>query len=137
MTINLGDEKSLSDHLKLPLQRINDYQLILQDLIDIQRILKEETTDLEKALDLLLSIPQKISDKKFLSNIEGFGGNIFHLGRLLRHVSTPTKVNLYINRHKSNFYPDIQNSFKFDSERNKNLSFFLSPMHHHFLKCLL
>ncbi|XP_021952038.1 obscurin isoform X2 [Folsomia candida] len=87
LTLSLGDEKSLSDHLKLPLQRINDYQLILQDLIDIQRILKEDTLDLEKALDLLLSIPQKIHDKTFLSNIEGFGfhGNVFHLGRLLRH----------------------------------------------------
>ncbi len=83
----MGDEKSLSDHLKLPLQRINDYQLILQDLIDIQRILKEDTTDLEKALDLLLSIPQKVSDKKFLSNIEGFHGNVFHLGRNIAKVS--------------------------------------------------
>jgi len=83
----LRDEKRLSDHLKLPLQRINDYQLILEDLIDTQRILKEETSDLEKALDLLLLIPQKVSDKKFLNNIEGFHGNVFHLGRLLRHVS--------------------------------------------------
>jgi hypothetical protein len=89
LAVNLGDDKTLQDHLKLPLQRINDYQLILQDFIDIQRILKEDTTDLEKALDLLLSIPQKISDKKFLSNIEGFHGNVFQIGRLIRHVRFP------------------------------------------------
>jgi hypothetical protein len=26
----LGDDKSLSEHLKLPIQRINDYQLLLK-----------------------------------------------------------------------------------------------------------
>lgn len=31
----LGDDKSLTEHLQLPIQRINDYQLLLKVSIDI------------------------------------------------------------------------------------------------------
>ncbi|XP_075215546.1 obscurin isoform X5 [Lycorma delicatula] len=81
----LGDDKSLSEHLKLPIQRINDYQLLLKELVKYSTILGEDTTDLGKALELMLAVPHRANDNKFISNIEGFHGNIHKLGRLLRH----------------------------------------------------
>lgn len=56
-------------------------------------LIGEDTTDLERALELMLSIPHRFTDTKFLANIEGFHGTIHKLGRLLKHVSSP--------RHKS------------------------------------
>ncbi|GAB6018703.1 hypothetical protein CHUAL_000380 [Chamberlinius hualienensis] len=78
-------DRSLADHLKLPIQRINDYQLLLKELIKYTARLKEDCTDLQKALDLMQGIPQRANDLKLTSNILGFKGNIHKLGRLLRH----------------------------------------------------
>lgn len=49
--------------------------------------LEEDTTDLNKALELMLGIPHKADDLKYITNIEGYHGDIHKLGRLLRHVS--------------------------------------------------
>ncbi|XP_049802568.1 obscurin isoform X4 [Schistocerca nitens] len=81
----LGDDKSLSEHLKLPIQRINDYQLLLKELVKYSSRLGEDTSDLQKALDLMLAVPHRADDIKFISNIEGYHGNIHKLGRLLKH----------------------------------------------------
>ncbi|RZF43883.1 hypothetical protein LSTR_LSTR007219 [Laodelphax striatellus] len=81
----LGDDKSLSEHLKLPIQRINDYQLLLKELVKYSSILGDDTTDLGKALELMLAVPHRANDNKFISNIEGYHGNIHKLGRLLKH----------------------------------------------------
>lgn len=51
-------------------------------------LIGEDTTDLERALELMLSIPHRFTDTKFLTNIEGFHGTIHKLGRLLKHVSS-------------------------------------------------
>ncbi|KAL1110551.1 hypothetical protein AAG570_008079, partial [Ranatra chinensis] len=81
----LHDDKSLSEHLKLPIQRINDYQLLLKELVKYSERLGEDTTDLHKALELMLGIPTRAEDSKFITNIEGYHGDIHKLGRLLRH----------------------------------------------------
>ncbi|XP_011305282.1 muscle M-line assembly protein unc-89 isoform X2 [Fopius arisanus] len=81
----LGDDKSVSEHLKLPIQRINDYQLLLKELVKYSTRLGENSDDLQKALELMLGIPHQATDNKFISNIEGFKGNIHKLGRLLTH----------------------------------------------------
>nr|XP_016928763.1 obscurin isoform X5 [Drosophila suzukii] len=81
----LGDDKSLSEHLKLPIQRINDYQLLFKDFIKYSLSLKENVKDLERALELMLSVPSRAYDNRFLSSIEGCRGNIYKLGRLLLH----------------------------------------------------
>jgi len=36
----------------------------------------------------MLGIPHRATDNKFISNIEGYKGNIHKLGRLLTHVGT-------------------------------------------------
>ncbi|XP_076638516.1 obscurin isoform X8 [Colletes latitarsis] len=81
----LRDDKSLSEHLKLPIQRINDYQLLLKELVKYSTRLGENCDDLQKALELMLGIPHRATDNKFISNIEGYKGNIHKLGRLLTH----------------------------------------------------
>jgi hypothetical protein len=48
--------------------------------------LGEETTDLEKAFELMQAIPQRASDLQYINNIEGYKGNLHKLGRLLKHV---------------------------------------------------
>nr|CAH7742463.1 unnamed protein product [Callosobruchus chinensis] len=81
----LGDDKSLYEYLKLPIQRINDYQLLLKELVRYTDCLGEDVTNLQRALDLMLSVPHRAEDDKFISSIEGFKGNIHKLGRLLAH----------------------------------------------------
>ncbi|VEN40593.1 unnamed protein product [Callosobruchus maculatus] len=81
----LGDDKSLYEYLKLPIQRINDYQLLLKELVRYTECLGEDVTNLQRALDLMLSVPHRAEDDKFISSIEGFKGNIHKLGRLLAH----------------------------------------------------
>uniref|UniRef100_A0A6P4FNS7 Muscle M-line assembly protein unc-89 isoform X5 n=1 Tax=Drosophila rhopaloa TaxID=1041015 RepID=A0A6P4FNS7_DRORH len=81
----LGDDKSLSEHLKLPIQRINDYKLLFKDFIKYSLSLKENVKDLDRALELMLSVPSRAYDNRFLSSIEGCRGNIYKLGRLLLH----------------------------------------------------
>ncbi|XP_017890129.1 obscurin isoform X5 [Ceratina calcarata] len=81
----LHDDKSLSEHLKLPIQRINDYQLLLKELVKYSTRLGENCDDLQKALELMLGIPHRATDNIFISNIEGYKGNIHKLGRLLTH----------------------------------------------------
>ncbi|XP_050295068.1 obscurin-like isoform X13 [Anthonomus grandis grandis] len=81
----LGDDKSISEHLKLPIQRINDYQLLLKELVRYSACLGENNSDLQKALELMLSVPHRAQDDKFTSSIEGYKGSIHKLGRLLAH----------------------------------------------------
>ncbi|XP_047025271.1 obscurin isoform X5 [Helicoverpa zea] len=82
---SLRDDKGIAEHLKLPIQRINDYQLLLKELVKYSKRLGEDCTDLQKALELFLSVPNRATDNKFIASIEGFRGNIYKLGRLLTH----------------------------------------------------
>ncbi|XP_042234486.1 obscurin-like [Homarus americanus] len=81
----LGDDKRLQEHLKLPIQRLNDYQLLLRELVKFSTKLGDDTADLQRAYELMQSLPQRATDAKFISSIEGFKGNLFKLGRLIRH----------------------------------------------------
>ncbi|XP_030557678.1 obscurin isoform X1 [Drosophila novamexicana] len=87
LSAKLDDDKSLSEHLKLPLQRINDYKLLFKDLIKLSECFKENVRDLERALELMLTVPSRAYDNVLISSIEGYRGNIYKLGRLLLHES--------------------------------------------------
>lgn len=56
-----------------------------QELVRYSACLNENYADLQKALDLMLSIPHRAQDDKFISSIEGYKGSIHKLGRLLAH----------------------------------------------------
>ncbi|XP_017774924.1 PREDICTED: muscle M-line assembly protein unc-89 isoform X2 [Nicrophorus vespilloides] len=81
----LNDDKTIAEHLKLPIQRINDYQLLLKELVRYSACLGEDNSDLQKALELMLSVPHRAQDDKFTNSIEGYRGSIHKLGRLLAH----------------------------------------------------
>ncbi|XP_055536220.1 obscurin isoform X6 [Wyeomyia smithii] len=82
---NLNDDKTLAEHLKLPIQRINDYKLLFKELLKYSTALGENVTDLQKALELMLSVPSRAANNKYLESIEGFRGNLQKLGRVLAH----------------------------------------------------
>ncbi|XP_015782492.1 obscurin isoform X3 [Tetranychus urticae] len=82
----IKDDKRLADHLKLPVQRINDYQLLLKELIKYSSRLGEDSGDLCKALELMQVIPQRGTDLQFINNMIGYKGNLHKSGRLLKHV---------------------------------------------------
>ncbi|XP_037503799.1 obscurin isoform X1 [Rhipicephalus sanguineus] len=81
----INDDKTLSDHLKLPIQRINDYQLLLKELIKYTARLHEDFSDLQRALDFMQAIPQRASDLQYINAIEGYHGNIHNWGRVIKH----------------------------------------------------
>ncbi|XP_034830933.2 obscurin isoform X5 [Maniola hyperantus] len=81
----VGDDKGLTEHLKLPIQRINDYQLLLKELVKYSKRLGDDCTDLQKALELFLGVPNRATNNLFIDSIEGYRGNIYKLGRLLTH----------------------------------------------------
>nr|XP_029726473.1 obscurin isoform X3 [Aedes albopictus] len=85
LSITLDDDKSLSEHLKLPIQRINDYKLLFKELLKYSTALGENVTDLQKALELMLSVPSRAANNRYLESIEGFRGNLQKLGRVLAH----------------------------------------------------
>ncbi|KAJ8950645.1 hypothetical protein NQ318_010845 [Aromia moschata] len=57
----------------------------IKELVRYSACLGENSADLQKALDLMQSIPHRAQDDKFISSIEGYRGSIQKLGRLLAH----------------------------------------------------
>lgn len=56
-----------------------------QELVKYSKRIGEDCTDLQKALELFLGIPNRATNNKFIASIEGYRGNIYKLGRLLTH----------------------------------------------------
>ncbi|GIY99568.1 obscurin, partial [Caerostris extrusa] len=81
----IDDDKFLIDHLKLPIQRLNDYQLLLKELIKYSSRLNEDTADLQKALDFIHSINTRTKDLQYILAIEGCKGDLLKIGRILNH----------------------------------------------------
>ncbi|KAG8195169.1 hypothetical protein JTE90_023344 [Oedothorax gibbosus] len=81
----IEDDKLLIDHLKLPIQRLNDYQLLLKELIKYSSRLNEDTADLQKALDFIHSINTRTKDLLYIQAIEGCQGDLLKIGRILNH----------------------------------------------------
>lgn len=78
----------------------NTKNFLLQELVKYSTRLGENCDDLQNALELMLGIPHRATDNKFISNIEGYKGNIHKLGRLLTHVSNKNhKINLSSTEH--------------------------------------
>lgn len=70
-------------HNRIPLALKTDHPL--QELVRYSACLGEDNSDLQKALELMLSIPHRAQDDKFTNSIEGYRGSIHKLGRLLAH----------------------------------------------------
>lgn len=84
---------------------------LFQELIKYTARAELETENLQKALELMLSIPQRATDLNYIRNIQDYPGDTVKLGRLLRHVNF-TLVAKYFSQFV-HFVPNIfQEQFK-------------------------
>ncbi|ESO10758.1 hypothetical protein HELRODRAFT_134349, partial [Helobdella robusta] len=68
----LGHRLQLPDLLIKPVQRIMKYQLLLKDILKYSAKAKEDTCDLEKALEVMKVIPKAANDMMNVGRLQGF-----------------------------------------------------------------
>ncbi|KAI9520360.1 hypothetical protein NQZ68_018667 [Dissostichus eleginoides] len=79
----LGHRLQITDLLIKPVQRIMKYQLLLKDLLKISKKAGVDTTDLEKAVEVMCVVPKRCNDMMNVGRLQGFDGKIVAQGRLL------------------------------------------------------
>jgi hypothetical protein len=78
-------DKKLIEYLRSPQNRLSQYQQYLKELIKYTARAELSTESLQRALELMLSIPRRATDLNYIKNIQDFPGDTVKLGRLLRH----------------------------------------------------
>uniref|UniRef100_A0A3B5BJV3 non-specific serine/threonine protein kinase n=1 Tax=Stegastes partitus TaxID=144197 RepID=A0A3B5BJV3_9TELE len=79
----LGHRLQLTDLLIKPVQRIMKYQLLLKDLLKISKKAAVDSTELEKAVEVMCVVPKRCNDMMNVGRLQGFDGKIVAQGRLL------------------------------------------------------
>ncbi|KAM9852577.1 LOW QUALITY PROTEIN: triple functional domain protein-like [Aulostomus maculatus] len=79
----LGHRLQITDLLIKPVQRIMKYQLLLKDLLKISKTAGVDTTNLEKAVEVMCVVPKCCNDMMNIGRLQGFDGKIIAQGRLL------------------------------------------------------
>ncbi|XP_072316957.1 triple functional domain protein isoform X1 [Eucyclogobius newberryi] len=79
----LGHRLQLTDLLIKPVQRIMKYQLILKDILKVSKKAAVDTTELEKAVEVMCVVPKRCNDMMNVGRLQGFEGKIVAQGRLL------------------------------------------------------
>ncbi|KAM3614475.1 uncharacterized protein V6R79_014933 [Siganus canaliculatus] len=79
----LGHRLQITDLLIKPVQRIMKYQLLLKDLFKISKKAGVDTTELEKAVEVMCVVPKRCNDMMNVGRLQGFEGKIVAQGRLL------------------------------------------------------
>uniref|UniRef100_A0A3B3DLH4 non-specific serine/threonine protein kinase n=1 Tax=Oryzias melastigma TaxID=30732 RepID=A0A3B3DLH4_ORYME len=79
----LGHRLQLTDLLIKPVQRIMKYQLLLKDLLKVSKKAGVDTTELEKAVEVMCVVPKRCNDMMNVGRLQGFDGKIVAQGRLL------------------------------------------------------
>uniref|UniRef100_A0AAQ4PK50 Uncharacterized protein n=1 Tax=Gasterosteus aculeatus aculeatus TaxID=481459 RepID=A0AAQ4PK50_GASAC len=79
----LGHRLQITDLLIKPVQRIMKYQLLLKDLHKISKKAGVDTTELEKAVEVMCVVPKRCNDMMNVGRLQGFDGKIVAQGRLL------------------------------------------------------
>ncbi|KRY83788.1 Triple functional domain protein [Trichinella pseudospiralis] len=88
----LGHRLTLTDLLIKPVQRIMKYQLLLKVHLDDKDVVKytaranEDTTVLNKALQVMLVVPKACDNMMHVGRLQGFDGKITSQGKLLYQV---------------------------------------------------
>ncbi|XP_039602544.1 rho guanine nucleotide exchange factor 25 isoform X3 [Polypterus senegalus] len=80
----LGHRLQLNDLLIKPVQRIMKYQLLLKDFLKYYTKAAEDTTQLEKAVEVMCFVPKRCNDMINLGRLQGFEGKITAQGKLLQ-----------------------------------------------------
>ncbi|XP_047667452.1 triple functional domain protein-like isoform X2 [Tachysurus fulvidraco] len=79
----LGHRLQLTDLLIKPVQRIMKYQLLLKDFLKFSKKACTDTTELEKAVEVMCVVPKRCNDMMNVGRLQGFDGKIVAQGRLL------------------------------------------------------
>ncbi|KAJ7985626.1 hypothetical protein DPEC_G00354020 [Dallia pectoralis] len=79
----LGHRLQITDLLIKPVQRIMKYQLLLKDLLKFSKKAAVDTTELEKAVEVMCVVPKRCNDMMTVGRLQGFDGKIVAQGRLL------------------------------------------------------
>ncbi|TNN79748.1 Triple functional domain protein [Liparis tanakae] len=79
----LGHRLQITDLLIKPVQRIMKYQLLLKDLHKLSKKAGVDTTELEKAVEVMCVVPKRCNDMMNVGRLQGFDGKIVAQGRLL------------------------------------------------------
>ncbi|XP_076008806.1 triple functional domain protein isoform X2 [Genypterus blacodes] len=79
----LGHRLQITDLLIKPVQRIMKYQLLLKDLLRLSKKACADTTELDKAVEVMCVVPKRCNDMMNVGRLQGFEGKIVAQGRLL------------------------------------------------------
>ncbi|XP_069614679.1 rho guanine nucleotide exchange factor 25 isoform X2 [Ranitomeya imitator] len=80
----LSHRLQLNDLLIKPVQRIMKYQLLLKDFLKYFSKAGQDTTELEKAVEVMCFVPKRCNDMMNLGRLQGFEGKITAQGKLLQ-----------------------------------------------------
>ncbi|XP_067880869.1 rho guanine nucleotide exchange factor 25-like isoform X2 [Heterodontus francisci] len=80
----LGHRLQLNDLLIKPVQRIMKYQLLLKDFLKYSKKAEQDTTQLEKAVEVMCFVPRRCNDMMNVGRLQGFEGKITAQGKLLQ-----------------------------------------------------
>ncbi|KAG8585579.1 hypothetical protein GDO81_005080 [Engystomops pustulosus] len=80
----LSHRLQLNDLLIKPVQRIMKYQLLLKDFLKYYSKAGQDTTELEKAVEVMCFVPKRCNDMMNLGRLQGFEGKITAQGKLLQ-----------------------------------------------------
>ncbi|XP_078057159.1 rho guanine nucleotide exchange factor 25-like isoform X2 [Mustelus asterias] len=80
----LGHRLQLNDLLIKPVQRIMKYQLLLKDFLKYSKKAEVDTTQLEKAVEVMCFVPRRCNDMMNVGRLQGFEGKITAQGKLLQ-----------------------------------------------------
>uniref|UniRef100_UPI00398F587C rho guanine nucleotide exchange factor 25-like isoform X2 n=1 Tax=Pristiophorus japonicus TaxID=55135 RepID=UPI00398F587C len=80
----LGHRLQLNDLLIKPVQRIMKYQLLLKDFLKYSKKGELDTTQLEKAVEVMCFVPRRCNDMMNVGRLQGFEGKITAQGKLLQ-----------------------------------------------------
>uniref|UniRef100_A0A674IZ79 non-specific serine/threonine protein kinase n=1 Tax=Terrapene triunguis TaxID=2587831 RepID=A0A674IZ79_9SAUR len=79
----LGHRLQLTDLLIKPVQRIMKYQLLLKDFLKYSKKANLDTTELERAVEVMCIVPKRCNDMMNVGRLQGFDGKIVAQGKLL------------------------------------------------------
>ncbi|XP_026529208.1 triple functional domain protein [Notechis scutatus] len=79
----LGHRLQLTDLLIKPVQRIMKYQLLLKDFLKYSKKANLDTTELERAVEVMCVVPKRCNDMMNVGRLQGFDGKIVAQGKLL------------------------------------------------------
>uniref|UniRef100_A0A2K5ZXX6 non-specific serine/threonine protein kinase n=1 Tax=Mandrillus leucophaeus TaxID=9568 RepID=A0A2K5ZXX6_MANLE len=79
----LGHRLQLTDLLIKPVQRIMKYQLLLKDFLKYSKKASLDTSELERAVEVMCIVPRQCNDMMNVGRLQGFDGKIVAQGKLL------------------------------------------------------